>query len=298
MIHIINRYNAHLYGDILYKMHKLRHDIFVEQKGWEKLRREDNFEIDQFDNDDATYFLKIDAGDRILGGMRLRPTSKASQLGTMFRAMCEFEAPPFADNIWEMSRYFVADKSYRSKAGFPVFYELFFSVLEYAVSKGIIALSGFLEAITLPRLNALPWNVQYLGNIVTYGGTDGEPVGKGAPVRINVDQRMLKITKRMKRMSGEYCALPLGDAAPEPQKAYAPEVVFKFLEFLEQHPDQLDVLVCVARVFRDNRKGARVFTRDLVEQWLHEEHVAETMRGFTALAKTGHLAVQSTFLEQ
>ena len=32
-------------------LHSLRHDIFVEEMGWEDLRRDDRLEIDQFDHD-------------------------------------------------------------------------------------------------------------------------------------------------------------------------------------------------------------------------------------------------------
>lgn len=216
MIHIINRYNQHLYADTLDQMYALRHKIFVDGKGWKKLHRPSGLDIDQFDTEETVYFLKLDNDGNILGGMRLVPTTCPTQLTTIFKDWCHFKEAPKSADVWEWSRYFIVDNKYRSKAGYPVFYELFFAILEYAVSKNIVALTGFLEAVTLPRLNALPWKLDYLGNITTYGGTNGEPEGKGAAVQVTVDRRMLRITKRLKKMTAPYFALPLGDESPAP----------------------------------------------------------------------------------
>lgn len=298
MIHIITRHNSQMYSDIIDQMHLLRHEVFVDGKGWKKLRGENDYEIDQFDTDEAVYFLKLDAKDKILGGMRLLPTTVPTQLGTIFRDYCEFEEPPSDPTVWEWSRYFIVDKQYRSRAGYPVFYELFFSILEYAVFNGISALTGFLEASTLPRLNALPWEISYMGNIHNYGGTDGEPAGKGAAVRVSVDSRMLRITKRMKKMAAAYCALPLGDLSPAPHMAYPPEVSLKFLDFLAKHPEQTDALLHVANIFCDQRAGTREYTRNAVAEWLREEHQKEAMRGFSGLVSSGLVSGQASFVKQ
>lgn len=243
MIHVINNANRHLYEDTLEQMFELRHKVFVEGKGWKRLERESGMDIDQFDTENATYFLKLDAEGQILGGMRLVPTNLKTQLKTVFKDWCSFETAPDSATEWEWSRYFIADKHFRSSSGFPVFYELFFGILEYAVSKGIEGLSGFLEANTLPRLSKLPWELKYLGPIVSYGHTHGETPGKGAPVRVAVDARMLKITKRMKRMTEKYFAIPLGPDTAVSHLAYAPNTCFEFLDFAEQHPEHLDTMM-------------------------------------------------------
>jgi len=298
MIHIINRFNQHLYADILDQMFQLRHKIFVEKKGWKALEQESEFDIDQFDTDDAVYFLKLDKNDQILGGMRLVPTMRPTQLGTIFKEWCHFEPAPKAADVWEWSRYFIADNKHRSKAGYPVFYELFFAILEYAVAKKIVALTGFLEAITLPRLNALPWNVEYLGNIVTYGGIHGEVAGKGAAVKVNVDKRMLKITKRMKKMTAPYFALPLGYESPAPHRAYQPEVCFDFLDFMEQHSEHIDVLIGMANVFCDQREGSHEAVREAASEWLQDELFAESMRDFTGRLSAAHLQQTGSLTKQ
>jgi len=298
MIHIINRYNQHLYADTLDQMFELRHKVFVEGKGWKKLAQPSGFEIDQFDTDDAIYFLKLDENDKILGGMRLVPTTCPTQLGTIFKNWCDFKKAPEADNVYEWSRYFIVDNTHRSKAGYPVFYELFFAILEYAVAKNIVSLTGFLEAITLPRLNALPWDLEYLGNIVNYGGTNGEPEGKGAAIMVNVDKRMLRITKRLKKMATHYFALPLGDQSPVPHMAFNAETCLKFLEFMEEYPEHSEVMIGFANLFGSPQSVGFDSMSSKASEWLSNQLVEESMHGFAApISKSSFMRLHS-FTEQ
>ncbi|TJX58638.1 MAG: GNAT family N-acetyltransferase, partial [Mesorhizobium sp.] len=41
--------------DLWEAVHRLRYQIFVEEMGWEDLRRPDGFEVDQFDHDEAVH---------------------------------------------------------------------------------------------------------------------------------------------------------------------------------------------------------------------------------------------------
>lgn len=252
MLHVINAKNRHLYEDTLEQMFRLRHKVFVEGKGWKRLERESKLEIDQFDNEEAIYFLKLHANGDILGGMRLVPTTAKTQLKTVFKQWCTFESPPESKSEWEWSRYFVTDKGFRSSAGFPVFYELFFGILEYAVHHHIAGLSGFLEAHTLPRLSRLPWELRFLGPIVTYGKTHGETEGKGAPVRVSVNPKMLRVTKRIKGMAEKYFAIPLGPETSVAHKAYDPVTCFQYLDFIDEHPEYATRLAQFVDMFGDN----------------------------------------------
>lgn len=252
MIHVINTSNRHLYEDTIEQMFKLRHKVFVEEKGWKRLERESKLEIDQFDNDDAIYFLKLHSNGEILGGMRLVPTTAKTQLKTVFKQWCTFETPPEDRTEWEWSRYFVTDKGFRSSSGFPVFYELFFGILEYAVHHHVVGLSGFLEAHTLPRLSKLPWELRYLGPIVTYGTTHGETEGRGAPVRVTVNPKMLRVTKKIKSMAEKYFAIPLGPDTSVAHKAYDPVTCFQYLDFLEEHPEYATRLATFVDMFGDS----------------------------------------------
>jgi len=41
MIHVISIANRHLYADVLEEHFRIRHDIFVEERRWETLRKPD-----------------------------------------------------------------------------------------------------------------------------------------------------------------------------------------------------------------------------------------------------------------
>jgi hypothetical protein len=68
-IHVVTGDNGHLYGDELQQYFRLRHDIFVEERGWKDLHRPDGLEIDRYDNEHAVYLLAIDR-ERVVGGQR------------------------------------------------------------------------------------------------------------------------------------------------------------------------------------------------------------------------------------
>jgi N-acyl-L-homoserine lactone synthetase len=71
MIHVISADNRHVYEDVLDQHFRLRHEIFVEERKWEVLRRPDGREIDAYDNEDAIYLLALD-GRRVLGVLQVR----------------------------------------------------------------------------------------------------------------------------------------------------------------------------------------------------------------------------------
>jgi N-acyl-L-homoserine lactone synthetase len=50
-IHVITRDNRPFYADHLQTYFRLRHEIFVGERGWEDLRRPDGRDVDAYDND-------------------------------------------------------------------------------------------------------------------------------------------------------------------------------------------------------------------------------------------------------
>ncbi len=88
MIHVVTRENRHLYTSRLEEYFRVRHEIYVEERKWEELRRPDGLERDQFDTDDATYLMAIDR-DRVVGGVRLVPTDRPTLLSDVFPYLAE-----------------------------------------------------------------------------------------------------------------------------------------------------------------------------------------------------------------
>jgi acyl-homoserine lactone synthase len=115
MIHIVTRDTEHHYRDEMDQAYRLRHRVFVEQKGWHALAKPDGREIDQFDNKHAVHMLYIEKG-KVLGYQRMLPTTRPHLLSEVMPELCEVEFPVGA-HIWEISRHCV-EPSHRSGGRF------------------------------------------------------------------------------------------------------------------------------------------------------------------------------------
>jgi len=275
MIHVINKINRHLYLSVLEEMFQLRHKIFVDGRGWKKLAKPDGFEIDQFDNENATYFLKLDPDMHIIGGVRLCPTTGPTQLNTIFEDTCVFDQQPVGIEHFEWSRYFIADPIYRSATGKPVLYELYTGVLDYALSTGIKTLSGFIETATYTRATGLPWDMRQLGVVAEYGGTDGEPVGYGLPTLLHVNERMFRKTKIGWRMRKPVLSLSLGEYTPVGEIGFKPEVVLAVQAFLEDHPEHIDIVANYAAAIQNVDPAVRKASKNAMADLANDSVATE-----------------------
>lgn len=275
MIHVINKINRHLYLSVLEEMFQLRHEIFVDGRGWKKLAKPDGFEIDQFDNENTTYFLKLDPDMHIIGGVRLCPTTAQTQLNTIFKDTCVFEQQPVGIEHYEWSRYFIADPIYRSATGKPVLYELYTGVLDYALSIGIKTLSGFIETGTYTRATGLPWDMKQLGVVAEYGGTDGEPVGYGLPTLLHVNETMFRKTKIGWRMRKPVLSLSLGEYTPIGEIGFKPEVVLAVQAFLEDHPEHIEFVANYAAAIQNIDPSTRLAAQNTVADLAEDNAMTE-----------------------
>jgi len=267
MIHVITKHNKHLYGSILTNMFKVRHKVFVEDRQWKKLEKSDGLEIDQFDTDDTTYFLKLDPDMNILGGIRIYPTTVDTQLNTVFEDWCQLKKQPCDPTHYEWSRYFITDLNYRSASGKAVHYELYTGLLDYARELGIKSFSGFIDMPTFHHIGRLPWDLQQIGLPSTYGGTHGEPTGQGLAIQVPINDLMVRKTKIAWRMRKPVLSLSLGEHTPYKEIGFKPEVVLQMADFVAEHPDHVDIVAVFAEMLQDidpdQRDAAKGIIKDL-----------------------------------
>lgn len=158
MIHAISAVNRHLYEDVLEQHFRLRHDIFVEERRWETLRRPDRREIDSYDNEDTVYLLALE-GRRVVGGHRLYPTTKPSMMSEVFPHLASVRGCPSDPLIWEWSRYFVV----RDRRDGTLNLQLMAAVQEFCLGQGIARVSAIMETWWLPRFHEAGFVVTPLG---------------------------------------------------------------------------------------------------------------------------------------
>jgi len=104
MILLVNTANRAAFPDLLDDLFRARHEVFVEFKGWEDLRRPDGREIDAFDRTDTAYLIAVEDG-RVLAGARLNGAAAETLAETILPEL--FEGDPLrGDDVLEISRLF------------------------------------------------------------------------------------------------------------------------------------------------------------------------------------------------
>lgn len=158
MIHVITAANRHLYEACLEDLFVLRHQIFVEERGWTDLERPDGREIDDYDNEYTVYLVALE-GERVVGGHRLYPTVIPNMMGDVFPHLASVRGVPEDIAVWEWSRYFVVKDRRDGKLNLA----LMAAVQELCLEEGITEVSAIMETWWLPRFQDAAFTVRPLG---------------------------------------------------------------------------------------------------------------------------------------
>jgi N-acyl-L-homoserine lactone synthetase len=155
---------------------RLRHQIFIKRRGW-SLPSANGFEIDQYDTEDALYFLDLNDDDAIQGSIRITPTVKSSLLADYFPHLVENGSSIRAPDIYECTRYIVlpsrngGDENRAAKA------RIIGAMLEWSLTNRLAFLQTVIETSTLSSYLDLTPQTIPLGLSHPYGGGRGTPGG-------------------------------------------------------------------------------------------------------------------------
>ncbi len=154
--------------DLWRAVHKLRYEVFVEEMGWEALRRADQLEIDQFDHDEAIHHLVVRNGE-LVGYQRMLPTTRPHLLTEVLQDLY-VGTPPSGRDVWELTRYAVA-KGYRDgrRGVSTVGSELIAGFVEWGLSCGVDKVIIEFEPMWVLRALQLRFLATPLGYQRTYG---------------------------------------------------------------------------------------------------------------------------------
>jgi acyl-homoserine lactone synthase len=158
MIHVISAVNRYLYEDVIEQHFRVRHEIFVEERKWEALRKPDGREIDAYDNEDAIYLLALD-GRRVTGGYRFYPTTKPTMMSEIFSHLAAVRGCPADPMVWEWTRFFVV----RDRRDGALHLQLMAAAQEFCLDQGIERLCLVMETWWLPRFHDMGFVVTPLG---------------------------------------------------------------------------------------------------------------------------------------
>lgn len=162
--------------DYFDQLFRLRHEIFVKRRGW-ALPSVNGFEIDQYDNDDAIYFLDVDDDDVIRGSIRVTPSVKSSLLADYFPHLVETGGPLRAPDIFECTRYIAMSTTKTRQDNRAAKSRIIGAMLEWALTKKLSYLQTVIETSTLSSYLDLTSMTIPLGLSHPYGGGRRAPGG-------------------------------------------------------------------------------------------------------------------------
>lgn len=138
-----------------------RKSVFVDLLKWDVPVLEGRFEIDQFDDDQATYIIIADAHGDHLGSARLLPTTRPHILNSLFAHLCA-APPPGGPAVAEITRFCL---SRRQNAALRrrTRNRLISALAWHALETGIRTYTGVAELAWLQQILAFGWDCRPLG---------------------------------------------------------------------------------------------------------------------------------------
>jgi acyl-homoserine lactone synthase len=165
-IHVVNQANRHLYTDVLEAYFQARYPIFVEELGWRETNT-DRVEIDQYDNEDATYLIGLVNGE-VMTGTRLYPTSLPHLLSEHFPHLSP-DGIVRLPHVAEWTRGFIVPK-FREQGHGPIKGQFCGTVMDYCLKEGITQIGGVQDCNWLPLWRRYGWNVIPMGPVTDIDG--------------------------------------------------------------------------------------------------------------------------------
>lgn len=204
MLHVVTAENRDRYAPQVEESFKIRHRIYVGERGWTDLARPDLREVDQFDNENAIYLLVLDEWDgRVVGGSRVSPTMKPHLLADVFPQLASAQPVPRAPDIFEWTRFYVVPERREPHAVSDVACTIMCGVQEWCLGNGISHLSIVTEPFWIPRFLRLGWNPKPLGLPILWQGMD--VVG----ITVEISEGALVKTRKLRGITSSVLAQSL-----------------------------------------------------------------------------------------
>lgn len=93
MVTVLDRSRDPLLNPLLKEMFEARKRVFVDLLRWDVPVIDDRFEVDQFDDEHATYIVVQGCSGRHAASARLLPTTRPHILDTLFADLCQMATP-------------------------------------------------------------------------------------------------------------------------------------------------------------------------------------------------------------
>ena len=164
---------------LLRAMFEARKQVFVDLLKWDVPVLDGRYEVDQFDDEHATYLIVAGPSGEHLGSARLLPTSRPHILDALFPSLCAGE-PPRSRDCFEITR-FCLGRNQNASQRLDTRNRLVSAIARYALENGIGTYTGVAELPWLQQILAFGWRCRPLGLPLVI---DGRTLGA---LRIDID---------------------------------------------------------------------------------------------------------------
>lgn len=168
MIHCLSKPSAAVQHTVLRKMFEARKRIFIDLLRWDLPVLADRYEVDSFDNEDATYLVLADEHGSHRASARLLPTTGPHILDTLFPQLCD-DSIPRGPTTLEITRFCLERRS-RATERRQARDELIHGLVTFALENGIERFTGVAEKPWLSQILSFGWHCQPLGRTKLVGG--------------------------------------------------------------------------------------------------------------------------------
>jgi acyl-homoserine lactone synthase len=192
---------------ILDNMHRDRKRVFVDLRRWDVPVIDGQYEIDQFDSEQAVYLVSASDDGEHLGSIRLLPTQCPHILGSLFPDLCDGPSP-VGEHVWEITRGCISPRL-RPAQRLCERNRLTSAAVHFAQMNGITRFVCVADSSWLSQILALGWICEPLGEPRNIAGST-----TGA-LQIHISADTIPLLQR----AGTYEAVTLslgGAAAPLP----------------------------------------------------------------------------------
>ncbi|MDB5634351.1 MAG: autoinducer synthesis protein [Tardiphaga sp.] len=158
MIRVMHNGNISQFAEVMDRQFRLRHEVFVKERGWTEFDRDGFHEKDQYDNESAVYVVAADERNNVAGGFRLYPTTLPHMLVEHFPILVDGAIPQRRD-VLELTRFAMRKTERRSRH----YFELLVAIQEYGLDEGLAGYTSVINPLRLPILQGFGFDIEPLG---------------------------------------------------------------------------------------------------------------------------------------
>lgn len=214
MVQVFEGKDRGRHPELFEKIFRARYETFVVTRRW-SLPANNGLEIDQYDTDQAVYFVDFDDHNHLQGAVRLTPTLSASLTADYYPHLSDGDTALRDPFIYEGTRYIASPREKTPENNRLVKARILGAMTEWAWCFGVRFVQTVIDAPLLKSFQRVNSGTFALGSVHPYGGGKNVP-GGGTCLAIR-----LPVTEQAINEIRTFGAL---EASPAPEPfAYHPE---------------------------------------------------------------------------